>query len=289
MNSGIGRHYEETVKWAQSMGDEMQTGGFHRLLNAFIEMEKSLQLMTRCQTYQIRRYLVCTKPYPHQEALSFLQKKMKSSSLWLDAMIMLHWIMVTRLKGIILLMEMRQQKGESPDFSQSIANTRKLIWPSFYLLVEALFTLADKVISSMSRYPPSPLFQPLLEKQILQLLHQLEELFRLLARKSDVLATFSKEAAATPESSLHKMRSTLYTSLQNLEGHSSPSTILSVVFKSQLKLALLSFKKYSDFEGTTQNSIQVKSPLSAPWLNSEVFPAFHKTHKVHAKSKKWKK
>lgn len=289
MSSRIGRHYEETVKWAQSMGDEMQTGGFHRLLHAFLEMEKSLELLTRCQAYQVRAYLLCAKPNPQQEALSLLQKGMKSSSLWLEAMIMLHWIMITRLKGIILLMEMREQAGVSLDLSQNIANTRKLIWPSFYLLMEAVFSLVDRVISSMNRYPLSPSFQPLLEQQILQLLHQLEELFRLVARKYDTLATFSNEAAATPESTLQKMRSTLYTSLQNLEGHSSPSAILSVVFKSQLKLALLSFKRYSDFERTTQTSIHVKSPLSAPWLNSEVFPAFHKTHKVIAKSKKWKK
>lgn len=285
-NSSFDRMLAGVVHWTNRQGTAGGTDGYERLLAAAFAMEKAMASLAECQACHTKAFLLAAKTHPKEEAISLLFQALKSSSLWLEAMIMLHWITFSRIKGMASFFAWQDHMAEK---SEQVAEACKRSWTAVYSFGLAAIGLVEQIILHVIALQQTSPCHRSSEQQLIHLLEQLDDFFRICVRKADFWGVPFANQGIEGETVQREKRSMLGSTLQKLERYGSPSSALSAAFKMKLQDSVLPLKKYGDLGGSVRSVIETNRHYQAPWLNREVLPAVTKSHKVVVQSKKWKK
>lgn len=288
-NRLLDRVVEGVVDWKNRQGDIARADGPMRLLAAAVAMEKEIATLVAGQSCHTKAFLLAAKMRPKEEAIPLLFHALQSSNLWLEAMMMLHWITFSRIKGMASFFEWENSLAEKSEQAVLAVEACRLSWTATYSLALAFLGLAEQIMPELAnpRHPPHE--QRLAEQRIVQMLEQLEDFFRILLRKSDFLQTLFAEQEFEVETSVQELRSALHAYLKNLEVYYSPSVTLSASFQQRLKDSVLPLKKYGKPKESVRHVVQTPASYPAPWLNRGVFPGKTKSHKAVEPAKMRKK
>ncbi|MGN7469623.1 hypothetical protein [Brevibacillus sp. SAFN-007a] len=288
-NSLLDHMIEGVVDWKNRQGDIGKADGPKRLFEAAFAMEKAMASLVQGQSGHTIAFLLAAKTHPKEEAIPLLFHALQSSNLWLEAMMMLQWMAFRRIKGMASFFEWEKDLAGKPEQAVQAVEACRLSWIAMYSLALAFIRLVEQIMPDIAhpRRPLPDLRQA--EQQMIQMFEQLDDLFRVLLRKSDFVQNLLGHPKREVEASVRELRFALFSSLSDLEGYSASSVVFSTSFKQKWKYSVELLKKYGEPGGPVRSVVQSHVSYQAPWLNREVLPGGTKSHKVVGPSKKWMK
>lgn len=273
---------EDLVARARRMRGEQRTpSGFVRWVDSTVKMEEALARITKGQVLQTNALLDWlvkqTVPVPPVQLANWLE----ASNRWLEAMVLLHWLVQSRLRRIFPYLPAECLSRNDERMHAAILEAQLHTLSASASLAEVQLQLVAQFISRLQQHPARST-HPLdkLEKAALLLLGSVEEMLRLLLRKQDPWAALDQEQMAAISSPVREASVALLASVKKLEGQRSTLPLFSREFIDRLKETVTRLiRSYGASSNGSPPVFRSEPPFPKPWLNEEIFGIFPKERK----------